>query len=60
VESPYNPSRDHQREKRESPLVESPGKLLKIKGFEKRLTEKVSFKEIDLMFLDNGAKNVIV
>jgi hypothetical protein len=57
VESPDNPSRDHQREKRESPSVESPGKLCEVKAFEERLTEKVSsLRRIDSVFPDNGAK----
>jgi hypothetical protein len=43
-------------EKRESPSVESPGKLHKIKALRERLTEKVSLRNIDSVFPDNGAK----
>jgi hypothetical protein len=56
VESPDNPSRDHQKEKRGSPSVELPGKLCKIKALKVKLTEKVSLRNIDSMFPDNGAK----
>jgi hypothetical protein len=59
VESPDNPSRDHQREKRESPSMESPRKLCEVKALRERLTEKVSLRNIDSVFPDNGAKNVI-
>jgi hypothetical protein len=59
VESPANPSRDYQREKRELTSMESPGKLCEVKDLGKRLTEKRHTRKIDSMFLDNGAKNVI-
>jgi hypothetical protein len=39
--------------------VESPGKLRKMKALRERLTEKVSLRNIDSVFPDNGAKNVI-
>jgi hypothetical protein len=39
--------------------VEFPGKLCKMKALRERLTEKVSLRNIDSMFPDNGAKNVI-
>jgi hypothetical protein len=39
--------------------VESPGKLCEVKALSKRLTEKVSLRNIDSVFPDNGAKNVI-
>jgi hypothetical protein len=39
--------------------MESPGKLRKMKGLRKRLTEKVSLRNIDLVFPGNGAKNVV-
>jgi hypothetical protein len=41
---------------RESPSVESPGKLCKMKALRERLTEKVSLRNIDSVFPDNGAK----
>jgi hypothetical protein len=41
VELPDNPSRDYQKgKKRESPSVESPSKLRKVKGFEKKAYQK--------------------
>ena len=45
VEFPDNSSRDHQKKKRGSPSVESPGKLCKVKAFEERLTEKCHLEE---------------
>jgi hypothetical protein len=39
--------------------VELPGKLCKMKALRERLTEKVSLRNIDSVFPDNGAKNVI-
>jgi hypothetical protein len=59
VEFPDNPSRDHQREKRESPSVELPGKLCEVKALDKGLPKKCRSRKIDLMFPDSGAKNVI-
>ena len=45
------------KEIRESPLVESPGKLCKIKIVEERLTEIVLFfRRIDSVFPGNSAK----
>jgi hypothetical protein len=45
------------KEIRESPLVESAGKLCKIKTLEERLTEKVlSFRRNDSVFPGNNAK----
>jgi hypothetical protein len=44
---------------RGSPLVQSLGKLCKIKALRERLTEKVSLRNIDSVFQGNGAKNVI-
>jgi hypothetical protein len=56
VESPDN-FLEITKEIRESPLVESPGKLCKIRTLEERLTEKVSsLRRIDSVFPDNGAK----
>jgi hypothetical protein len=48
---------------RESPSVESvesPGKISKMKALRERLTEKVLLRNIDSVFLENDAKNVIV
>jgi hypothetical protein len=45
VESPDNPYRDHQMEKRESPLVELSGKLCEVQALNKRLIGKVLFEE---------------
>jgi hypothetical protein len=45
VESSDNPSKDHQREKKESPSMESPGKLCEVKALDKGLRKKVSFEE---------------
>jgi hypothetical protein len=57
VESPDNPSRDHQKEKRGSPSVDSPGKICKLKDFEERLTKKVlSLRRVNSMFPRNGTK----
>jgi hypothetical protein len=56
VESLDNPSRDHQREKRESPSVESPGKLCEVKALDKGLPKKCVLRNIDSVFPDNGAK----
>jgi hypothetical protein len=39
--------------------VESLGKLRKMKALRERLTEKVSLRNIDSVFLGNNAKNVI-
>jgi hypothetical protein len=39
--------------------MESPGKLRKMKDLRERLIKKVSLRNIDLVFLDNDAKNVI-
>jgi hypothetical protein len=45
VELLDNPSRDHQMEKTESPSVELPGKLHKIKGFEGKAYRKSVVEE---------------
>jgi hypothetical protein len=39
--------------------VESPSKPHKMKALRERLTEKVSLRNIESVFPDNGAKNVI-
>jgi hypothetical protein len=39
--------------------VESPGKPRKMKALRERLTEKVSLRNIDSVFPDNDAKNLI-
>jgi hypothetical protein len=39
--------------------MESLGNFRKMKALRERLTEKVSLRNIDSAFLDNGAKNVI-
>jgi hypothetical protein len=59
VESPDNPSRDHQRQKRESPSVESLGNLCEVKALDKDLPKKCRSRKIDSMFPGNGTKNVI-
>jgi hypothetical protein len=59
VEFPDNPSRDHKREKRESPLVESPGKIYEVKDLDKGLLKKCRSRKIDSIFPGNGTKNVI-
>jgi hypothetical protein len=56
MESPGNPFRDHQREKRESPSVESPGKRCEVKDLDKGLSKKCHLRKIDLIFPNNGAK----
>jgi hypothetical protein len=39
--------------------MDSPGKIRKMKTLRERLIKKVSLTNIDSVFLDNGAKNVI-
>jgi hypothetical protein len=56
VESPHNPFKDHQREKRESPSMELPGKLCEVKALDKGLPKKFHSKKIDSMFPRNSAK----
>jgi hypothetical protein len=56
VESPDNPSRDHQREKRESPSMESLGKLSEVKALDNGLPKKCRSRKIDSVFLGNGTK----
>jgi hypothetical protein len=43
-------------EKKESPSVESPRKLHKIKALRERLIEKVSLRNIDSVLPNNDAK----
>jgi hypothetical protein len=56
MESLDNPFRDRQKEKRGSPLVESPSKLCKIKALKVKITKKVSLRNIDSVFPGSGAK----
>jgi hypothetical protein len=56
VEFPDNPSRDHQREKRESRSVELLGKLSEVKALDKGLPKKCRSRKIDSMIPNNGAK----
>ena len=59
VELSDNPSKDHQRENKESPSMESPGKLCEVKALDKGLPKKCRSRKIDSMCSDNGTKNVI-
>jgi hypothetical protein len=56
VESSDNPYRDLQREKRETPSVELPGKFCEVKALDKGLSKKCHSRKIDLMFPNNCAK----
>ena len=38
--------------------MESPGNICKMKALRENLTEKVSLRNIESVFLDNDAKNV--
>jgi hypothetical protein len=58
MESPYNLLEIIKR-KRESPSVDSPSKLCKMKALDKVLPKKRHSRKIDSMFPDNDAKNVI-
>jgi hypothetical protein len=59
VESLHSPSRDHQREKRESPSVDSPGNLCEVRTLDKGLPKNCHWRKIDSVFLDNDAKMLL-
>jgi hypothetical protein len=56
VESPDNPSRDHQREKRESSSMELPGKLCEVNTLDKGLQKKCRSRKIESIIPDNDTK----